>query len=179
MKKKIMVTIILLICISFFSGITYSFFNSSSKMRSTNQGIANFIFEANKVDEIQLQLNELLPGDKKEYLFSVTNSNSSKISDVAIEYQIKIKTYHFIPTVIKLYTMEGEAATFLEECNETPTRDSNNMVVCNMPIETLERGSKISNDYKLEIEFPSEYNDVIYSNLVDFISIDIESWQKI
>lgn len=179
MKKKIIITVILLISISFFSGITYSFFNSNAKMKSTNQGIANFIFEAKKVDTIQLDLNELVPGDKKEYLFSVTNANSSKVSDVTIEYQMKIKTYHFIPTVIKLYTVKGEKTDFLAECNETPTRDSNNMVVCNMPTETLETGSNIVNDYKLEIEFPSEYNDVMYSNLVDFISIDIESWQKL
>ena len=34
-------------------------------------------------------------------------------------------------------------------------------------------------DYKLKIKFPSEYNDEIYSNLVDFISMEIKSWQKI
>ena len=34
-------------------------------------------------------------------------------------------------------------------------------------------------DYKLVISFPQEYNDVLYSNLVDYMSIEIESWQKI
>ena len=179
MKKKIIITMILLICISFFSGITYSFFNSSAKMKSTNQGIASFIFKAKKVDKIQLDLNELLPGDKKNYLFSVTNENNSKVSDVSIEYQIKIKTYHFLPLIIKLYEIEGDQTNLVGECNEKVTRDSNNMLICNMPIKNLKTGTKEVDDYNLELEFPTEYNDIIYSSLVDFLSIDIESWQKI
>ena len=38
--------------------------------------------------------------------------------------------------------------------------------------------SEIHN-YKLEVEFPSTYNSEEYTNLVDYINLEINSWQKI
>ena len=58
-------------------------------------------------------------------------------------------------------------------------RNTNNELVCAMPLGTLENDKKQTDDYKLVITFPSEYNDVSYSNLVDYLNIEIESWQKI
>ena len=42
-----------------------------------------------------------------------------------------------------------------------------------------ERLKESKNNYKLRISFPEEYNDEIYSNLVDYIDIEIKSWQKV
>ena len=38
---------------------------------------------------------------------------------------------------------------------------------------------KVSDTYRLDIEFPSKYNSEDYANLVDYIDIDIRSWQVI
>ncbi len=179
MKKKIILIMFLAIVVTFFSGVTYSFFNSKADFKSTNQGIASFVFETNKVDYIELDINNLVPGDEKEYLFSVTNSKGEKISDVTVEYQLRIKTYHFMPLTINLYKIEGETEKLIGNCDETVTRNSENELICNMPIETLKKTEEEVNDYKLKIGFPIEYNDISYSNLVDYINIEIESWQKI
>lgn len=179
MKKKIYIAITLIVLITFFSGITYSFFHSNTIIKSTNQGIASFVFEANNATEIDLQLNDLVPGTQKEYLFSVTNTKNQVISDVTVEYQLVIKTYHFIPLTINLYKIEDEKENFIGTCDETSSRNSSNELVCNMPKETLENSKEEVDDYKLKIEFPTEYNDAAYSNLVDFINIEIESWQKV
>lgn len=180
MKKKILFIVILIIFVTFFSGITYSFFNTNAESKSTNQGIASFIFETNKVDYIELDINGLIPGDEKEYLFSITNSKDQKTSDVTIEYQLRIKTYHFIPLTINLYKIENEEETFVGACDEkTSGRNAENELLCNMPIETLKKSELELENYKLKISFPEEYNDVSYSNLVDYINIEIESWQKI
>lgn len=179
MKKKIFLIIILVISVTFFSGITYSFFNSSATFKSTNQGIASFVFETNKVDYIELNINDIVPGDEKEYLFSVTNSKEDIISDVTTEYQLTIKTYHFIPLNINLYLIEEEKEILIGKCDETSSRNSNNELVCNMPLKVLNKSEKSNDDYKLKISFPSEYNDISYSNLVDYINIEIESWQKL
>lgn len=179
MKKKIYISIILIILITFFSGITYSFFHSNTIMKSTNQGIASFVFEAGSVDEIDLKLNDLIPGTKKEYLFSVTNTKNEIISDITVEYELIIKTYHFIPLTINLYKLDRDKEVFVGKCDETNSRNSSNELVCKMPIETLVNSKTEKHDYKLKIEFPEEYNDESYSNLIDFINIEIESWQKI
>ena len=178
MKKKILFIMIMLVSVTFFSGITYSFFNSGAYLKSTNQGIASFIFETNKVDYIDLNLNNLLPGEEKEYLFSVTNSKDKKISEVTIEYQLRIKTYHFIPITINLYKIESDKEVFVGLCDEKVSRNADNELICNMPISKLEKNSNQIDNYKLKIAFPSEYNDKIYSNLVDYIKIEVDSWQK-
>ena len=180
MKKKIFIIIILGILVTFLSGITYSLFNSKATMISANQGIASFIFEANNLDHIDLDLNGLVPGDTKEYIFSVTNTNTkNKISDVTIEYKLILKTYHFMPLTINLYKVGEEDGMLIGSCDEKAGRNANNELICAMPLGILENEVKQTDDYKLVITFPSEYNDASYANLVDYISIEIESWQKI
>ena len=179
MKKKIYISIMLIVLITLFSGITYSFFHSNVVLGSSNQGIASFVFETDSVDEIDLELTDLIPGTKKEYSFSVTNTRDKIVSDVTLEYELIMKTYHFIPITIDLYKIEDEKEIFVGKCDETISRNSSNQLVCNMPVETLNNSKEEIHDYKLKIEFPLEYNDVSYSNLVDFITIEIESWQKV
>lgn len=179
MKKKLILIALLGILVTFLTGITYSLFNSRTTMISTNQGIASFIFEANNLDHIDLNLNGLVPGDNREYLFSVTNTNKKdKTSEVTVEYKLIIKTYHFMPLTINLYSV-GEEETLIGTCDETAARNADNELVCSMPIGMLRNTIEETDDYKLVISFPSEYNDASYSNLVDYINIEIESWQKL
>ena len=179
MKRKIILIISLVLFVGFFSGITYSFFNSGALLKSNNQGIASFIFETNKVDYIELNLNDLLPGDEKSYLFSVMNNKGNKVSDVTVEYQLKIKTFHFIPLNINLYEIKDGKEEFVGTCDETSSRNEEKELVCNMPIKEFKKNQKEQADYKLKIDFLTDYNDEIYSNLVDYIKIEVESWQKI
>ena len=145
MKRKVILIILIVLFVSFFSGITYSFFNSGALLKSNNQGIASFIFETNKVDYIELNLSDLLPGDEKSYLFSVTNSKESKISDVTVEYQLKIKTYHFIPLNINLYEIKDGKDEFVDTCDEESSRNENKELVCNMPIKEFEKNNGLCN----------------------------------
>ena len=179
MKKKIILIVLLGVLVTFLSGITYSLFNSRTTMISTNQGIASFIFETNNLDHIDLSLNGLIPGETREYLFSVTNTNDKqKTSEVTVEYKLIIKTYHFMPLTINLYKTGEDEDTLVGTCDETASRNANNELICSMPLATLKNTIEQTDDYKLVITFPSEYNDVTYSNLVDYINIEIESWQK-
>ena len=94
MKYKIIIILASLIAITFCSGITYSIFNSNSNL-IVDQKIAKFVFEAQKLDHLELQLDSLTPGSSKEYLFEVTNTNEVK-SNVTLNYQLTIKTFHFM-----------------------------------------------------------------------------------
>lgn len=179
MKKKIYIVFGLIILITFFSGITYSFFNSAVAVNTTERGIANFVFQTKELENIDIDLSDIKPGDTKNILFSVTNKEEEKRSDVTIEYILKIKTYHFMPLDINLYKKEKDEFKFVEKCDETYTRNSDNELVCSMPTETLVYTDDKEHEYKLEIIFPSQYNDLVYSNLVDYINLEIDSWQKI
>lgn len=179
MRKKVYIVMILIMFGTFFSGITYSFFNSNAALASSNQGIASFVFETNNLDRIDLNLNGLIPGEEREYLFSVTNAREDVISDITAEYQLSIKTYHFMPLKIELYQVNEESEVLFGICDEESARNSSNELVCTMPISTLVNSEKQVDNYKLKIVFPEEYNDVSYSNLVDYLNIEINSWQKL
>lgn len=178
MKRKIVLSLLMLTLIAFTTGITYSVFTSNSNV-NMNQKIAKFIFDAKPVDELELSLNDMYPGVTKEYQFSVSNNSSGKRSNVTLNYNMVIKTYHFMPTTIKLYRIESEKETLIITCDETYTRNDNNELVCNTETTEMSYSSSEVHDYKLEVAFPSDYSDESYADLVDYINIEINSWQKI
>lgn len=179
MKYKILLIIFILALLIFGSGITYSIFHSSSNLSSNDKDIAKFVFNTKSLDELELSLIDLKPGESKEYLFSVSNNYSGSISNVSVEYQMILKTYHLVPLNIELYSIDNETETLVLKCDESYTRNSNNELVCNTPVSQMGYSSQELDNYKLKVTFPSEYNSSDYASLVDYINIEIKSWQKV
>ena len=178
MKKKLMIFVSMLVILAFGTGITYSVFNSDA-FGNVNQKIARFIFNAEEVDELHLSLTDLYPGVTKEYQFSVSNNSSGKLTNVTLNYNMTIKTYHFMPTEIKLYRMDGKTETLVITCDETFNRNDENEVLCNTEDVEMSFKKEELHNYRLEVTFPSSYNSEEYTDLVDYIDIEINSWQKI
>ena len=179
MKYKTLAILALLIALIFGSGITYSVFHSNASLRS-NQEIAQFIFKTEKTNHLELPIINLNPGDVNNYEFSVSNTSENKTSHVTIEYQIIIQTYHFMPLDIKLYKVEGETETILMNCDETYNRNkTNNALVCNSVVQEMSYSNDTLDNYVIKVEFPAQYSDIEYSDLVDYIDVTIKSWQKI
>lgn len=176
-KKRILIILIILVFLIFGFGITYSLFTSSTNM-SANQNIAKFIFDAKTLDELHFELVDLTPGATKEYPFSISNNNSGNLSNVSIKYQMTIKTYHFVPLIIKLYYIDSEEENLIMTCDETYTRNTENELICNTQILEMDYSSEKLDNYKLKVQFDEEYDSDLYSNLVDYINIEIKSWQK-
>lgn len=158
-------------------GVTYSFFKSDSNLFA-NQDIAKFVFEAEETSTISVPITDLNPGDSTSYTFEVTNNVDEVVSQVTINYQCIIKTYHLMPLEIKLFKT-GAVEELILTCDETFGRNSDNQVVCNSLIQEMAYDDKVSDSYRLDITFPEKYNDEDYSDLVDYIDIDIRSWQDI
>lgn len=180
MRYKILLVLSILILFTSFYGMAFSFFSSDAGLDSGDINVAKFIFNAESLDEFQLSLVDLYPGESKEYPFSVSNSNESNISDVTLEYQLTFKTYHFVPLAISLYKMnELEEEELILTCDETYTRNDQNELVCDTPIQEIGHTADALDNYKIKVDFPSEYNDAAYADLVDYINVEIKSWQKL
>ena len=54
-----------------------------------------------------------------------------------------------------------------------------NQIVCNSISQSMSYSDKVSDSYRLDVTFPSEYNSEEFAELVDYIDIDIRSWQDI
>lgn len=177
MKIKVIITIITGIVVLFGAGITYSRFTSKSSLTTSNQFLAKFIFEAKKTDTISLPLTSLNPNDEVTYNFSITNNKDNKRSNVNIDYEISLETFHFMPLEIKLYKV-GENEELVLNCDESYSRNEENKLICNSQPITLTHKEDRKDDYKLVVKFPNEYNSLAYSDLVDYIDIHIKSYQK-
>lgn len=180
-KYKLLLGLLLMVMLLLSSGITYSVFNSGSTLNTPDQQIAKFVFDTNVVDYIELNLTNINPGDKKEYLFSVSNSQSENLSNITVNYEITVKTYHFMPLTIELYkTDANNNETLIMDCNENYyARNSSNELICNSPTQIMSFSNEVLENYKIIVTFPSEYNNEIYANLVDYIDLEISSRQKL
>lgn len=179
-NKKVLIIVGLVIILGLFSGVTYSIFHSRVKMKSHDQKIAKFIFNVEHLDDLEIPLVDIIPGEEQEYLFSVTNNSEEKISDVTLEYQITIKTYHFLPLIIELFKIiEEETEELILTCDDSFERSTQNELVCEVPLQEMVHSEEVVDNYKLRIEFPEDKNEEVYASLVDFINLEIRSWQKI
>lgn len=177
MKRRILLIIMFGFLNILLVGVTYSFFKSDSGLFA-NQDIAKFVFEAEETSTISVPLTDLSPGDVVSYTFDVTNNVDDAVSQVTINYQCVIRTYHLMPLEIKLYKT-GSVEELILTCDETFGRDNDNQLICNSLIQEMPYDNKVSDSYRLDIVFPEEYNNSDYSDLVDYIDIDIRSWQDL
>ena len=175
MKNKLFIILILASLIMCFSKITYSLFHSETSFVIENREIAEFIFETKRTKHFELDFENLNPGDTKEIDFQVTNTKNNEITNVTTEYQITIKTFHFMPLLIELYKDDVVVMT----CNEEYSRNSDNALVCNSKIWELSHSTTKEDAFKIKVTFPKYYNSLEYTELVDYIDVDISSWQKI
>ena len=152
MKNRIVIIVILLCLIPFCFKITYSLFTSSSSLTISNGEIAEFIFEAKRTNHIELEFENLKSGENREYEFQVSNTKDDNITNVTTEYQITIKTFHFMPLLIELYKNDELVMT----CDENYSRNTDNALVCNSDIWELEHNSTKTDDFKIKISFPDK-----------------------
>ena len=103
MKRRVCIILIMFSLIVCFTGVTYSLFNSVNYLYTGKINVAEFIFATKRTDHIQLDFTDLKPGDVNEFEFEVTNTKDNVITNVTTEYQITIKTFHFMPLLIELY----------------------------------------------------------------------------
>ena len=174
MKSKLKIILVLIILIPCFYKITYSFFNTGTSLAIENGEIAEFIFETERTNHIGLEFEDLKAGDNRVYEFQVSNTRDENITNVTTEYQITMKTFHFMPLLIELYKNDELVMT----CDEKYSRNEDNALVCNSDIWKLEHDLTKTDNFKVKISFSSAYNSLEYTDLVDYIDIDISSWQK-
>lgn len=175
MRYKILLSLFIVMFFIFGIGITYSYFSSDTGMTTVDQRLAKFVFDTETLDRLELPLIDLMPGQSEEYSFSVSNASDDNLSDVTIEYQLTILTPHFTPLVIELYKDDLLVMT----CDESYSRNENNELVCNSSVQELSHVNESMDNYKLKVTFDGVYNDESFSNLIDYINIEIKSYQKV
>ena len=173
MKYKIIMTIIILEFLVLGVGLTYSYFTSNGNASTVDQRLAHFVFNTETLNQLELPLIDLTPGIENSYDFSISNTSDDVTSDVSIGYELTILTPHYAPLIIELYKDEE----LVLSCDETYSRNDNNELVCNTLPQELSHDNEYTDEYQLVVTFDEEYTDEEYSDLIDYINIDIKSYQ--
>ena len=172
MKKKVLIIAIMFMLISV-TGITYSLYTNIMK-KSVPISLASFSVGVEKTPTLDIDLSDLEPGSINRYNFSILNNIDESMSDVAITYNIVLKTGNYIPLDIKLY--DSSDNLLFDSTNGVRTNDE--LLLKTNDI-TMPYSKNVKNDYSLVVEFPEEYDGEEYSGLVDYINLTIEASQKI
>lgn len=179
--KKNLILIILIICITFFLVLffnkTYARYINEATVEG-KVGVALPVLR-NNINSISVPLNDIDPGETKTYNFYVSNfnldnnDNITNISEVTLEYYIFIERSTNLPVNIKL-TELGDTNNIL-----TSTRVEDKNTILTTDRYTLTHGSAELKNYVLTIDWPQTYNDENYSNLIEYLIVNIYAEQKI
>ncbi len=174
---KFIISIILVIVLVIFIPITFSRYQSISSSNALVD-IAFYVISSSMQTE-NLVMQEIGPDDDSYvYTFSVSNFNDTQRLETKAKYNIVIKTTTNIPFVYKLYKENG---TNLDDISlgERMEQDSDGMYFRIIESPEYEFGfSENQTDlYRLYISYPEDYDTYEYQNILENISITIDSKQ--
>lgn len=146
-------------------------------------------------DSVDINLGVIKPGDTKYYKFDVYNYLEDAVSgdifssETSISYALKIITTTNLPLTYKLYLNQTPFSSSSSDLIGGTDPSSNSELITDgfgtfykvFPID--ERCFKLDTEelkmdrYTLVVEFPEEYSEVMYQDLIESIKIQLESKQ--
>ncbi len=188
-KNILLISKINLFLISFFiTLVLFPFTLSKYQTTSTGNVNSNIAFYLFKTDyQVQrIKLADIKPSSVPNvYTFSISNQNNSKISDVDIEYILRIVTTTNIPLRYQLYKNEdyqsNDATNLINGNNTTIYQDDDGTYFQKFEFSTEELlySTPKTNNYTLVVYYDDTNKEFKYQDTVESIRIIIDSKQII
>ena len=142
---------------------------------------------------IDINLGSLTPGDVKFYSFKVTNKvvndeNEEITSDTNIIYKLKVITTTNINLKYSLYYEQDPRSTTATDLFSSNGNDIGVYATDGwgtwfkhyaIPARCLKKENVEVDDYILKVEFPADFKDADYQDMVESIKIQLESKQVV
>lgn len=147
------------------------------------------------LDTVDINLGDISPGETKYYKFNVYNylineeDNTEKVSETSISYKLKIITTTNLPLTYSLYVNQSpfssRASNIIGNTDNGNTSDiiTDGYGTYYKVFPVPEKCFKLNTEelkydqYTLVVNFPAEYSNVLYQDLIESIKIQIESKQ--
>lgn len=182
-KRRLKISFKIIIAFSFLFLVLLIVPNALARYQSiassnANVDIAFYIISSSMQTE-NLVMRDIGPSTEPYiYTFSVSNFKDEKRLETMAKYKIKITTTTNLPFTYELYKQDGTELNNIS-LGETINQDSDGMYLRN--IETAEYEFGYTTDetdiYQLYIYYPTGYDTYEYQNMVENISINIDSKQ--
>lgn len=172
---KTSIIIILLVVLLKFLPITFSKYETKTQGNAI-VNYAFYILDANYYKE-EIMLDSIIPSDESYvYNFSVSNYTNEKRCDTNLEYDLWISTTTNLDLEYDLI-LKNESAVISNEVEADEYGTYFRNIKTNK--EYFSYKENMTNEYSLIVKFPSKYKDSKYQDIIDSVTINIESKQVV
>lgn len=155
--------LIIFIGVLFLSTFNFTTSRYIGELQSNNEIVAIPILTLNN-NQIEIKVDDMLPGETREVPFVVSNKENGQLNEVLLNYNITITPDNVIPIKIELYNDKDEKIVL------TDNKSSEEQ----MPYDT-----EATRNYKLKIIWDEKDNDYTYANKTSHISVELTGTQVI
>lgn len=177
---KLLVNILFIILIFILLNRAFAKYKTEATSQAEIQ--AAFYLLNDEYQTAEVKLDSLEPRDDEYvYSFSVSNNKSNKRTETSLEYELKIVTTTNLPLSYKLYKNEDYKTGTNIITSDTILPDEYGTffrTICTEK-EIFTYSENKTNIYTLVVKFPKEYNKTEYQDIIEAITIAIESRQLI
>lgn len=176
LKIEICIFFALLIGLLILVPFTLSRFKTESRADATID-IAFFVTN-DTYNYQEITLVDMVPGDTKDYTFSVSNFKDDLRTEVNLKYNVEVLTTTNIPLEYELYLNNNGVDNEIVDTNEIIQDDDNTYF---RSIKTIEKDFNFNENktdiYRLVIKYPSEQKDIKYQDSAENIEIRVNAKQ--
>lgn len=182
-SNKLTLAIIILAIILALIPIAYSRLHSVAESDSKVE-TALYILKADYYEK-EIKLNELIPSDiPYVYTFKVSNNDGKDRLETKLEYILKIITTTNLPLSYKLYMNEdynnaNSTNIITNDIIQKNSVDGAYFRILSTEKQIFNYDKDEENIYHLVVNFPKEYDSFEYQDIIEGITISIESKQII
>lgn len=185
-KKLLIAKLIILIICAILVAKIFALILSKYESNTDSNANVDIAFYLLKEDYQQMILNlgTITPKNEKYvYTFSIGNEEGSRVAEVDITYDLKIRTTTNLPLTYELYRNQDynnpNSANIIRKNEVTP--DDNGTYFRNMEIDTvtLRYEEPQTDTYYLVVNFPENYNQITYQDIIEMIEISVDAKQVI
>lgn len=186
-NKKLLIAklIILIICVILVARI-FALVLSRYESNTNSNANVDIAFYLLKEDYKQMTLNlgTILPKNEKYvYTFSIGNEEGSKVAEVDLRYNLKIRTTTNLPLTYELYRDQDydnpNSANIIRTNEVTKDEDGTSFRNIGTDEVLLRYKEPETNTYYLVVNFPENYNEKTYQDIIEMIEISVDAKQVI
>lgn len=177
---KLLVNVLFIILMLILIDRTYSKYATEATSQAEIQ--AAFYLLNDEYQSSSVKLDALEPRDEKYvYSFSVSNNKNNQRTETTLEYELKIVTTTNLPLSYQLFKNEDYETGTNIIINDTILPDEYGTIFRTFTTEkeTFSHTEDETNIYTLVVKFPKEYNKIEYQDIIEAITIEIDSKQLI
>lgn len=119
--------------------------------------------------------NDVVPGAISSLSLAVSNAKGDKVSEVAQSYEIEVVTAGNLPLHFELHKADGSGKADTSVIDSFDESSSKSRYTFTVPAAstTFEAGASRTDYYQIRVSWPSEYNRASWSNIPDFVQVNI------